>query len=345
MYIASEMIVKEKISKEKNKIQWINRAKGIGILLVVIGHVLRGLNNAGLFVGNVFINIDYIIYSFHMPLFFFLSGIFFFKSLKKRKLKHFLLNKINLLFYLYFLWSVIQFMVQVLLNRYTNGNVNIEDFIRIFYQPFGQMWFLYVLLLIFIVNAFIFSLFSETYKYFIIGLLIIGGIILRIFNFEEYYLLSKLSANFLFFQLGILWSFSNVKLSLKSTRLMLVTTLIAIVFILVIIININANKLDYDYQLIPAIIGSMLICLISQILKSKKLNKLGEFSLQIYLGHILFASGSRIILHKFFSNTDIFLHIIIGLIFGIFGSILLIKLSERFKIFSFLFENKIERCH
>ncbi|MDR1895700.1 MAG: acyltransferase family protein [Prevotellaceae bacterium] len=46
------------------RIIWIDIAKGLGIFLVVVGHVISS--------GNI---LHHWIYSFHMPLFFFLSGI------------------------------------------------------------------------------------------------------------------------------------------------------------------------------------------------------------------------------------------------------------------------------
>ena len=47
-------------------IRWVDQAKGIGILLVVVGHALVDR--------NVFMPLFRLIYAFHMPLFFFLSG-------------------------------------------------------------------------------------------------------------------------------------------------------------------------------------------------------------------------------------------------------------------------------
>jgi len=57
---------------------WVEYAKAIGIVLVVYGHSARGAQAAGLFANeHLFAVVDSIIYSFHMPLFFFLSGLFF----------------------------------------------------------------------------------------------------------------------------------------------------------------------------------------------------------------------------------------------------------------------------
>lgn len=74
---------------KSNRIEWIDTAKGIGILLVILGH-LPGL---GL--------IESIIYSFHVPLFFFLSGYVFkntdpFPAFLKKKAKAILIPYVTL---------------------------------------------------------------------------------------------------------------------------------------------------------------------------------------------------------------------------------------------------------
>ena len=59
-------MIDNKISKFGGRIDYIDASKGIGIMLVVLGHL-----------GTSFFWSSTLIYSFHMPLFFFLSGIFF----------------------------------------------------------------------------------------------------------------------------------------------------------------------------------------------------------------------------------------------------------------------------
>lgn len=56
-------VCKEKIGKER--IRWVDMARGYGILLVILGHLSIGDD------------LHLWIYSFHMPLFFFLSGVLF----------------------------------------------------------------------------------------------------------------------------------------------------------------------------------------------------------------------------------------------------------------------------
>lgn len=72
------------INIKSNRIEAIDIAKGIGILLMVMGHT--GF-------GGVF---DKLIHTFHMPLFFFVSG-YFYRPDKTKDFRQYLLRQINLL--------------------------------------------------------------------------------------------------------------------------------------------------------------------------------------------------------------------------------------------------------
>jgi fucose 4-O-acetylase-like acetyltransferase len=67
------------------RLPWPDYGRGMGIFLVVVGHVLRGLVAASILPkSNPVRFIDAWIYSFHMPLFFFLSGVFAGRSARFR---------------------------------------------------------------------------------------------------------------------------------------------------------------------------------------------------------------------------------------------------------------------
>lgn len=72
----SSILIKKLMSMMKERILWIDELKGFTIFLVIIGHILisRFLPQFQLF--------HTVIYSFHMPLFMFLSGIFSYKALE-----------------------------------------------------------------------------------------------------------------------------------------------------------------------------------------------------------------------------------------------------------------------
>ena len=74
------------------RIQWIDIAKGIGIILVIIGHV------------SINANINDFIYSFHMPLFFIISGFLY------KPKKNFVKNKVRSILIPYFVFSIVSFI-------------------------------------------------------------------------------------------------------------------------------------------------------------------------------------------------------------------------------------------
>ncbi|HEY9888328.1 MAG TPA: acyltransferase family protein, partial [Candidatus Obscuribacterales bacterium] len=106
----------------RDRLPWLDYAKGIGIILVVVGHTLRGLMNAAVITETLPYEIaDRWIYAFHMPLFFFLSGLLLPKSFAKN-LTTVLGKKAKTILYPFLLWSFIQGAIQLALSNYTNGD-------------------------------------------------------------------------------------------------------------------------------------------------------------------------------------------------------------------------------
>lgn len=124
---------------------WLDIAKGIGIVLVVYGHAYRGLivvepDAAGPLLGFV----DYAIYTFHMPLFFFLAGLFARRS-QANGARRFWTNKLLLLVYPYLLWSLLQGGMQMAFADFTNHRPSGAALLSILWSPIQQFWFLYAL--------------------------------------------------------------------------------------------------------------------------------------------------------------------------------------------------------
>ncbi|WP_322088876.1 acyltransferase [Burkholderia sp. BCC1999] len=126
-------------------------ARGAGIILVVYGHVLRGAVSSGLvpagMPSTVFAWVDYVIYTFHMPLFFFLSGLHVCSSLRGAP-ERFIGSKVRTIVHPYLLWSVLQGGVQIAMASHgTNHPFTFGDLLAIGWRPFAQFWFLYALML------------------------------------------------------------------------------------------------------------------------------------------------------------------------------------------------------
>lgn len=76
----------------KERIEYVDKLKGLAIILVVMGHIAEKSMNITTTPFNIFYG------SFHMPLFMFLSGIFAFKSFKEwnfHEVRYFITKKIK----------------------------------------------------------------------------------------------------------------------------------------------------------------------------------------------------------------------------------------------------------
>lgn len=82
-----------------NRIQWIDAAKGLGIILIVIGHIYSVAEPSAFYV---------FIYAFHVPLFFFLSGWTFKPG--SEPFQGFFLKKARTLLVPYFCYAMLGFL-------------------------------------------------------------------------------------------------------------------------------------------------------------------------------------------------------------------------------------------
>lgn len=92
------------VDNKNMRIEWVDIAKGIGMLLVVWAHI----HDTG--------DLCTVIYSFHMPLFFVLSG-YLFKTDKYNGIWEFLMKKKKSLIMPYLMLSFITLLFYILINK------------------------------------------------------------------------------------------------------------------------------------------------------------------------------------------------------------------------------------
>ena len=138
------------VMKERGRVGWLDAAKGIGILLVVVGHALGGLIDSPLGEGlSVFRAAFFAIYSFHMPLFFMLSGVLVADRLT-RDHGGFARGLIFNIVWPYFLWSAIQFTIIYQLGALVNQPVERywPTLLSLPWHSVSQFWFLQTLFIL-----------------------------------------------------------------------------------------------------------------------------------------------------------------------------------------------------
>lgn len=133
----------------KQRIGWIDAAKGLTIILVVMEHTTFGVQNAIGHLPLVFGAIAEFAKPFRMPLFFLVAGLFAQKALFG-DLRKFVDGKIVHFAYFYVLWSVIQIGIKIVVPHEGGWQVTYVDLLMIPIQPFAVLWFIYALALFFI---------------------------------------------------------------------------------------------------------------------------------------------------------------------------------------------------
>ena len=130
----------EKILTGRQRIEWLDLAKGIGIVCVVFGHT------------RIPYIVPYLIYPFHVPLFFILSG-FCFRKKENENFGNFLLKKIKTLLvpYAFFssIWIIYESVVSAINNEF-NINYLINEIIL--YVKQDHLWAIWFITCIFLVE-------------------------------------------------------------------------------------------------------------------------------------------------------------------------------------------------
>ena len=177
----------------KQNLIYINNLKALAVLLVILGHAVQ--YSVSEFDKNIMFNL---IYSFHMPLFFFISGFL----LNYSRRNNFLARRIKSLVIPYLSWA---FFYCFYYGWWNHLNITISyfgDYWRdIFKSPDnGGLWFLWVL---FLCNLFYFVFAEVKYKYltFLTVLIIVN--VIYIFPFTHLLGLSLFRWHFLFFIAGL----------------------------------------------------------------------------------------------------------------------------------------------
>lgn len=140
------------MTQTKTRITWVDMAKGYGMILVIISHL--GIERFG------FTRI----YSFHMPLFFFLSGYVF---RDKGSFRDFFVKKIRSIVVPYFCLGI-----PILISKAVNQHYSGDELLHVFLQFLVQkrLWTLWFLASLLWLNLFYFVIYRHCSKRIITGM-------------------------------------------------------------------------------------------------------------------------------------------------------------------------------
>ncbi len=322
------------------RVSWIDTAKGLGIFLVVIGHVLQGLTKAGLQTpAAAFQFIDSFLYSFHMPLFFFLSGLFIDYSLKKG-LGTYLAGKLAIIAYPYVLWSLIQAFLNERFSAFTNEHVTVAEVFRnLPVEPYSQFWFLHALFFHFVILGAL--KYAKVPNLAILIMSFIGFGQHTLFGFSASGNFSNLLYYLPYTAMGLMGASKLLMISWSRRPLMSVAIALTGFMLVAAMAAFGSWPKTSPYALIPALVGIAASITLAFAMHFSGnfgwLMRIGIFSLPIYLMHTIAAAATRAALRYALGVEHVWMHAAMGVAVGIAGPMAVAVLVRRLSL-GWLFE-------
>ncbi|HRN96319.1 MAG TPA: acyltransferase family protein [Candidatus Levybacteria bacterium] len=334
----------------KQRVGWIDIARGIGILAVLYGHAVSGDSYR------------HIVYAFHMPLFFFLSGIVF-RPQKYREFFPFLWKNVVTILFPYFLFAFLSYLIW-LSARTTMPSVEsiTQHFLNVLYGNSSGLFFnvvLWFLPCLFVTKLlfWIITRVSLNSKYILATLILLsaGGYIFSIlypgiklpFGLE-----TALNAT-VFFGMGYLWQAHTQKIS-SPLQKYAIPTFFILTLLMIGLAQTNFNLYGYQIDMRlnrysnyflyygAALSGIFAVVIVSLKLKSNRmLEHIGKQSLPLFVWHIIVFTYLTQFLRSFLSPETIstYRNLYIAPIFTIVATILILlgmyvykRITQRFSL-------------
>jgi len=278
-------------------------AKGFGIILVVVGHCLLGLINSQFFLTSTTWPgaAVYTIYTFHMPLFFVVSGHL---ALGKHRPAGVTIRRlIPSVVYPYFLWSILQGLTQVYMTKYTTSHVPIGVLYKILWVPIVPYWFLYALFFSHVGYLAIRKLSHALQLAIALGAYFLTLLLIQRLGPSVPIIVPETTRAFVFFVLGVV-TVNQVKRFGWRTALAATAVFVATAVVVYQSSQHWPNLVGAGVMLGVACAGISATLAWSRLLAwhpglaVKTLSFLGRYSMSIYVIHIFITAGLRIILKK-----------------------------------------------
>lgn len=284
-----------------NRIIYLDIAKAICIILVAIGHYMPDNSPAW------YVMFNRLIYTFHMPLFMFVSGYVYIVTKKEMSYGDFLMKKVKRLLIPYFTTSVIVIVIKLLTQdfMFVENPVSLLAFLEILYLPVAGyfLWFIWALWWMFVILP-LFK--TKTNR----NILFLISILLHFMPLEvtELFCLEQFSRMLVYFMFGIFvsenrWLYHFV-VNFKWSKFVCATFLF-ISMEAIYLLNLGRSA-DVLLKSILPFIGIWFIIEASKCISMKwdRLNKnnwlilVSASSYIIYLFHTTFEGIAKSVLHK-----------------------------------------------
>lgn len=315
--------------------------KGIGILLVYLGHSFNFPNfkwtKILFFLGNT-------VYSFHMPLFFFISGLLS-NTNKEINLEKFYKGKLKRLLIPYLFINAIDFFPRTLFPKLVNSEFGGVK--EVLFYGTKISWFVYTLFIIFMFFPFLDKYILKKDKYYLFGIFLVVINYLKVFNNIEMFSLNKVVTYLLHFYLGyIIKPFYKEKIKNGIGSKNLTFFIISIIFLS---LSYRYHYLNYFNSVIFSILGVLFVLNISLRMKEdtniyKFFNFLGINSLTFYLIEGFITVVYRVVLLRIIPIEKSYLLVSVFFTLRVFTAYIIVKfIVVKSSILSFLLGASVEK--
>lgn len=318
---------------------WVDELKGIGILLVVLGHSINYVESSVGDVGVIADIINFWIYSFHMPLFFVISG-FLQRNSEMNKTDCYsrekIINKMIDMGIPYLFFSFIFWLSKIVMSDNVNNKIGIKELLLVWINPLSSLWFIYLLLVFYLLRVFIFKknisnkiiiissfILCISSYYITVPVVLQGTVLFRFMRFSLYYGIG----------ISLYDHYENfVNIAIRKMRLLISILLIASAVLIGISYFVDSFSLVM-VVLCMLELWLLFVCAINQ----KNVTILGSIwgksSLGIYLLHDYFVCLIVIIFKKLSvvgGNSGVWLCILLTFLIASLCSLILYKIMNRF---------------
>lgn len=324
------------------RIDWIDSIKGMTIIAVVIGHCLDGYLKSDMFptCKDVFYNIWYFIYSYHMPLFFVISGITMYlayvdknKNIDKSRFKSQILN----LFILYTIWAIILWCFKMVFSDSVNTGYTLNDLFKMYLLPLGNYWYLYVLCAIYII-VYVLKLQKMNGSLLFFGTFIVNVLASYAFSIGLIpFTIYRILFNLFFVCVGIIICTSPKIFENK------VVMIICSLYSLLSLIAFYIFKFDYYsmvfFKTAMALSTSIVFLWLFKNIKflnNKFLSLCGKYCIYIYLVHFYITAGNRKLL-PIIGITNPYISLIVNVISATLISLFIAKVASKISVSDCIF--------
>ena len=303
--------------RQLDRVVWIDSAKIISCVLIVIGHLLRGLSLSGILSGPVSDGIVRALYFFHVQVFFFCSGFLYrrncgtgFSSWGKNILKKLLDLGVP-----YLCFTAVSYTLKVFFENDINDPVHASFPVTLLSRPEAPYWFLYILFFMFLLIP---PVKSKKTLYAVFAASIVLFAVTEIFDVSELpYFLKNFMKYAVWFVLGmLLFEYRNVFNNLSFAK-----SLPAVLFVPA-VISVCAFNIDFPFiEFIMCVWGIAFTVTVSVFISDKFKNKkmigqISEYIMPVFLMHTLASPMVRVVLLKIGITSSV-IHLLSGFILGI----------------------------